>query len=204
MRFKLYLISDRKLFPTEESFLQAVFTALKAGVKAFQLREKDMKPGEFYFLAKKLREITVRNNAMLFINDRVDVALAVEADGVHLPQSGIPPHVVKRIWKDKLLIGVSTHSLKEAKEASEWADFITFGPVFHTPSKSQYGEPLGIDSLKIVKENVKCPVFAIGGINLENIQSVLPYCDGVALIRGILAERNIEETVKKYIKILGE
>lgn len=152
MNFKLYLISDRKLFPTEEAFLHAVDVALKAGVKAFQLREKDMKTREFYFLAKKLREITIRNNALLFINDRVDVALAVEAEGVHLPQNGLPPHIVKRTWKDKFLIGVSTHSLKEAKEASEWADFITFGPVFHTPSKLQYGEPLGIENLKIVKK----------------------------------------------------
>jgi len=204
MKHRLYLISDRKLFQSEEDFLWAVDNALKAGVRVFQLREKDMKAREFYFLAKKLREITRRNNALLFINDRVDVALAVEADGVHLPQNGLPPYIVKRIWKDKLLVGVSTHSLKEALETSEWADFITFGPVFPTPSKLQYGQPLGVDSLKKVKENVSCRVFAIGGINLENIESVLPYCDGVALIRGILAEKNIEETVKNYLKIVGE
>jgi len=130
MNFKFYLISDRKLFSSEESFLNAVDTALKTGIKAFQLREKDMTTREFYFLAKKLREITRRNDALFFINDRVDVAMAVEADGVHLPQNGLPSDIVKKVWKDKFLIGVSTHSLKEAIESSEWADFITFGPVF--------------------------------------------------------------------------
>jgi len=74
--------------------------------------------------------------------------MAVEADGVHLPQNGLPSDIVKKVWKDKFLIGVSTHSLKEAIESSEWADFITFGPVFYTPSKSQYGEPLGVETLK--------------------------------------------------------
>ncbi|MCX7723643.1 MAG: thiamine phosphate synthase [Thermodesulfovibrio sp.] len=204
MNFKLYLISDRKIFPNEQAFLEAVETALKAGVKAFQLREKDLTAKELYSLAKKMREITKRNDAMLFINDRVDIALAVDADGVHLPQSGFPPHVVRKVWKNRFLIGVSTHSLQEAKEASEWADFITFGPIFYTPSKAKYGEPLGIDKLKEVKESVKCPIFALGGVKLENVHEVIPYCDGVAMISGILAQRDIEEKVKKLKEILGE
>ncbi|MEN2986604.1 MAG: thiamine phosphate synthase [Thermodesulfovibrionaceae bacterium] len=204
MKHKLYLISDRRLFSTEEEFLYAVERALKAGVKTFQLREKDLATRELYFLAKKLREITKRCDALLFINDRVDIALAVEADGVHLPQNGLPAYAVRKAWKDRFIIGVSTHSLKEAEDASEWADFITFGPVFHTPSKAQYGEPLGVESLKKVKEAVKCKVFAIGGIKLENLKEVLPYSDGVALIRGILAEKDIESKVKEYLTLLGE
>lgn len=204
MKHKLYLISDRKLFNSENEFLQAVERALKAGVKAFQLREKDLTGRELYFLAKKLREITRRCDTLLFINDRVDIALAVEADGVHLPQNGLPAHLVRKIWKDRFLIGVSAHSLKEAEEASEWVDFITFGPVFYTPSKAQYGEPLGVENLKKVKETIKCKVFAIGGIKLENLSEVLPYCNGVALIRGILSEKNIEEVVKRYLSLLGE
>lgn len=198
---KLYLIGDRKLFPDEKTFLEAVETALKAGVKAFQLREKDLTVRELYFLAKKLREITKRNDALLFINDRVDIALAVDADGVHLPSNGFPAHVVRKVWKDRFIIGVSTHSLDEAREASEWADFITFSPVFHTPSK---GKPQGIEKLKEVKESVKCKVFALGGIKLENVDEVLPYCDGVAMVSGILAQRDIEGVVKKFNEILGE
>lgn len=204
MKHKLYLIGDRKIFGSEEEFLQAVEVALKAGVKAFQLREKDLTARQLYFLAKKLREITRRCDALLFINDRVDIALAVEADGVHLPQSGLPAHVVRKTWKDRFLIGVSTHSLKEAEEASEWADFITFGPIFYTPSKAQYGEPVGIENLKKVKESVKCKVFAIGGIKPENLTEVLPYCDGVAVITGVLAQKDIEDAVEKYLTALGE
>lgn len=204
MKHKLYLISDRKLFRTEEDFLQAVERALKAGVKAFQLREKDLTAREIYFLARKLREITKRNDTLFLINDRVDIALAVDADGVHLPQNALPAHIVRKTWKDKFIIGVSTHSIKEAEDIAEWADFITFGPVFYTPSKAQYGEPLGVEKLKKVKETVKCKVFAIGGIKPENLPEILPYCDGVALIRGILAERNIESAVKKYLALLGE
>lgn len=204
MNFRVYLISDRKLFDSEEEFLNTVEKALKAGVKAFQLREKDLTARELYFLAKKMREITKRNDALLFINDRVDIALAVDADGVHLPQNGFPAHIVKKTWKEKFFVGVSTHSLKEAEEVSEWADFITFGPVFFTPSKAQYGQPVGVENLKKVKEKVKCKVFAIGGIKPENLSQVLPYCDGVALITGILSQKNIEEAVKKYLEILGE
>ncbi|GLI54190.1 thiamine phosphate synthase [Thermodesulfovibrio yellowstonii] len=204
MNFKLYLIGDRKLFSDEEAFLSAVDRALKAGVKAFQLREKDLTAKQYYYLAKKLREITKRNDAMLFINDRIDIALAVEADGVHLPQSGFPPRIVREVWKDRFLIGVSTHSIDEAKEASEWADFITFSPIFHTPSKAHYGEPQGVEKLKEVKESVKCKVFALGGIKLENVHELIPYSDGIALISGILAQRNIEGTVKKFKEILGE
>lgn len=204
MKHRLYLIGDRKLFPDEDSFLKAVDTALKSGVKAFQLREKDMTAKEFYYLAKKMHEITKRNDALLFINDRIDIALAVDADGVHLPQSGFPANVVRKVWRNRFIIGVSTHSVEEAKEASDWADFITFSPIFHTPSKVQYGAPQGVQKLKEIKELVKCKVFALGGIKLENVREVLPHCDGVALISGIFAQKDIEGTVRKFNEILGE
>ncbi|WP_297210351.1 MULTISPECIES: thiamine phosphate synthase [Thermodesulfovibrio] len=203
MNFKLYLIGNSKLFSDEESFTMAVDRALKAGVKAFQLREKDLTAKQYYGLAKKMREITKRNDALLFINDRIDIALAVDADGVHLPQSGFPAHVVRKVWKERFLIGVSTHSIDEAREASEWADFITFSPIFYTASKAQYGEPQGVESLREVKQSVKCKVFALGGINLDNVHDVIPYCDGVAMISGILAQKDIEGTVKRFSEILG-
>jgi thiamine-phosphate pyrophosphorylase len=203
MKHKLYLIGDRKLFLNEEAFLNAVDTALKAGVKAFQLREKDLNSKEYYSLAKKVKEITAKNNAMLFINDRIDIALAVEAEGVHIPQSGFDPMIVRKVWKDRFIIGVSTHSIEEAREASEWADFITFSTIFHTSSKGQFVQPHGVEKLKEVKSTVKCKVYALGGINLENIKKVLPYADGVAMISGILAQNNVEETVMKFNEILG-
>lgn len=204
MNFKLYLISDRKLFPNEESFLNAVEVALSAGVRAFQLREKDLSTRELYRMAKKLREITIKNDALLFINDRIDIALAVEADGVHLPQSGFPAHIVRKVWNKRFIIGVSTHSADEAKEALEWADFVTLSPIFQTTSKPQCCTPLGVEKLKEIKKTINSRVFALGGINLDNIHQVIPYCDGVAMISGILAQKNIEETIKKIKKILGD
>lgn len=204
MNFRLYLISDRKLFPNEETFLDAVDIALTAGVRAFQLREKDLTARELCYLGKKIREITRRNGALLFINDRIDIALAVDADGIHLPQNGFPAHVVRKVWGDRFIIGVSTHSVEEAKEASEWADFITFSPIFHAPSKAQYGKPHGIEKLNEVRNAVKCKVFALGGINLKNLYKVLPNCDGIAMISGILAQEDIARTVKKFSDILGD
>lgn len=204
MNFKLYLIGDRKLFSNEEAFLIAVDKALKSGIKAFQLREKDMTTKELYYLAKKVREITKRNDSLLFINDRIDIALAVDADGVHLPQNGFPAQIVRKVWNDRFIIGASTHSIDEAREASEWADFITFSPIFHTPSKAAYGKPQGVERLREIKESVKCKVFALGGIKIENATEVLPYCDGIALISGILGQSDIEEAVKNFKEILGE
>lgn len=204
MNFRIYLIGDRKIFPSEDLFIEAVDRALRAGVRAFQLREKDLSIREFYRLGVKFREVTKRNDAFLFINDRIDVALAVEADGVHLPQSGLPAKVVRKTWKNRFLIGVSTHSIEEAKDAEDYVDFITFSPIFYTPSKAAYGEPQGVEKLKEIKEKVKCKVFALGGINIDNIVDVLPYSDGVAMISAILAQKDIEGTIKKFKEIIGE
>lgn len=204
MRFRLYLISDRKLFHNEDAFLNATEIALAAGVKAFQLREKDLTARQLYWLAKKVRELTKRHDALLFINDRIDIALSVDADGVHLPQSGFPAYIVRKVWKEKFLIGVSTHTFEEAREASEWADFITFSPIFHTSSKAQYGKPQGVEKLMEIKKAVGCKVFALGGINLNNVHEVIPHCDGVAMISGIFSQENIAETVKKFNDILGD
>lgn len=204
MNFRIYLIGDRKIFPSEDLFIEAVDRALRAGIRAFQLREKDLSIREFYRLGVKFREVTKRNDALLFINDRIDVALAVEADGVHLPQSGLPAKVVRKTWKNRFLIGVSTHSIEEAKDAEDYVDFITFSPIFYTPSKAAYGEPQGVEKLKEIKEKVKCKVFALGGINIDNIVDVLPYSDGVAMISAILAQKDIEGTIKKFKEIIGE
>lgn len=204
MNFRIYLIGDRKIFPSEDLFIEAVDRALRAGIRAFQLREKDLSIREFYRLGVKFREVTKRNDALLFINDRIDVALAVEADGVHLPQSGLPAKVARKTWKNRFLIGVSTHSIEEAKDAEDYVDFITFSPIFYTPSKAAYGEPQGVEKLKEIKEKVKCKVFALGGINIDNIVDVLPYSDGVAMISAILAQKDIEGTIKKLKEIIGE
>ncbi len=209
IEFKLYLITDRRLFSAQNDLLTAVEEALLAGVRAVQLREKDLSTRELLEMADRFREITGRHNAKLFINDRLDIALNVEADGVHLGQSGIPVHAVRKVVKDKFLIGCSTHSEKEAMEAEEGgADFITFGPLFHTPSKLKYGQPVGLEALREVSKKITVPIFGIGGIKSENIKDVLDAgASGIALIRGILGEAagiNRSASACEYLTKVGE
>ncbi len=202
--FRLYLITDRKLFADSNEMFAAVEETLKGGVKAVHLREKDLGIRELLEMAYKMREITKKYKAKLFINDRVDIALAVGADGVHLGQSSMPPSAVRKIVKDKLMIGVSTHGIKEAREAEKsGADFITLGPIYKTPSKMKYGKPVGIEMLRNVKSDVSIPVFAIGGIKEDNVKEVMDAgADGIALISGILGAKNIGEKTMELLKLL--
>lgn len=202
--FKLYLITDRKLIPNPQSLIPAVAQALKGGVKAVQLREKDLGTRELLKLAYKMRTVTDKYRAQLFINDRFDIALAVGADGVHLTQSSIPVHAVRATVKKKLIIGVSTHSLKEAKEAEKGgADFITLGPVYRTPSKLKYGDPVGLDTLRNVSSSVKVPVFALGGVKGNRVSDVREAgAYGVSMISEIFGTEDIQGKAKELIDIL--
>lgn len=204
--FRLYLITDRKLLTVNRSLLTVVRQALKGGVKTVQLREKDLGTPELLKLSYKMKDLTKKYNARLFINDRLDVALAVGADGVHLTQNSIPADAVRKAVKKKLLIGVSTHSLKEAKEAEKTgADFITFGPIYRTPSKLKYGLPIGINTLRKVSRGIKIPVFAIGGVKGNKIKEVRKAgAYGVAMISEIFRASDILKKSKEVINILGD
>ncbi len=209
--FNLYLITDRHQ-TNGRPLTEVVEAALQGGVKAVQLREKDLSAKELFELARRMRDLTKQSGARLFINDRLDIALAVGADGVHLGQKSFSASHVKSFLKSesritnhgsRFLISVSTHSLKEATEAEEdGADFITLGPVFYTPSKAGYGEPLGLDIVKKVKEKIKIPVFTVGGIKKENVKDVMRAgADGVAVISAVIAA---EEPAKTARELRGE
>jgi len=202
--FRFYLITDRKLIPNPQFLIPAVARALKGGVKAVQLREKDLNTRELLKLAYKMRTLTDKYKAKLFINDRFDIALAVGADGVHLTQNSIPVHAVRNTVKKKLLIGVSTHSLKEAKEAEKGgADFITLGPLYTTPSKRKYGKPVGLDTLRTVSGRIKIPIFAIGGIKGDKINDVMEQgAYGAAMISEIFGADNIQRKTMELMEIL--
>ncbi len=204
--FKLYLITDRKFFSSSTEFVKSVGEALAAGVKAVQLREKDLPTRELLDMSYKFRELTARFGARLFINDRLDIALSVDADGIHLGRSGIPIREVRRIGGPGLMIGCSTHSVTEAMEAEkDGADFITYGPLFPTPSKLKYGEPVGLNSLREVKKEVGLPIFGIGGIKSENIEDVINSgASGVALISGILSASDIALAAHEHLIKVGE
>jgi thiamine-phosphate pyrophosphorylase len=211
--FGVYLITDRKQLANSDNselatrkLISAVRQALKGGVRAVQLREKDLGTRDVLRLGYRLREVTKRYNARLFINDRFDIALAVEADGVHLTGGGIPADVVRRTVGEGLMIGVSTHSLNEARAAERsGADFVTFGPVYRTPSKMRYGRPVGLTSLEEVCCKVSIPVFAIGGIKVNRVPSVFRRgAAGVALISGILGEEDIRSGAYKFVSAVNE
>ncbi len=202
--FKLYLITDRKMFSETPDLFAAVEEALKGGVKAMQLREKDLSIRELLDMAYKFRELTNRYGAKLFVNDRVDVAVAVDADGVHLGRSSIPSYAARKVSEGKLLVGVSAHSLKEALDAErDGADFITFGPVYPTPSKLKYGEPVGTDILKQACSVSTIPVFGIGGIKTENIKTVFGSgASGVAVISAIFGSEDIKNSAETFMRYL--
>ncbi len=204
LNFRLYLITNRHLCG-EGKLTSVVEEACKAGVKAVQLREKDLSPVLLYQLAIDIKKICQQHHTKLFINDRADVAMAVEADGVQLTSQSLPVEAVRKWFPRPKLIGVSTHSLEEALRAQEGnADFILFGPIFETPSKAPFGNPQGLNKLSHLSKSVQVPIFAVGGINPERAK----YCigngaTGVAVISSIMSSSNVERIVKSYEQVLG-
>ncbi len=165
---------------------QIITTLLESGVRWVQYRGKDLTKRELYFEALRLREITRKFEACLIVNDYADVALAVDAEGVHLGQEDLPLREARKLMGERI-VGISTHSLKEALDAEQGgADYIGFGPVFRTATKDA-GEPKGLDAVRKIKERLAVPVIAIGGITIDNVRSVFQAgCDGVAVQSGLL------------------
>ncbi|MSQ47303.1 MAG: thiamine phosphate synthase [Deltaproteobacteria bacterium] len=201
--FRLYCVTDRKQ-TAGRPLVDVVRAALDGGVRAVQLREKDIEGGELYHLAARLREITARYQARLLINERLDVALAVDADGVHLGQNSLPVTTARRLLGPNKLIGVSTHSLAEIA-AAMGADFLVFGPVYFTPSKAAYGEPQGLDRLRKAVAHSSVPIFAIGGINGERIPQVLATgAHGVAMISALSAASDPMHAARELLQRLPD
>lgn len=186
--FDLYVITDRQQ-TGGRPLVEVVEAALRGGVRAVQLREKDLAPRELYPLAQAIRQLTWRYGARLLINDRLDVALAVQADGVHLTTTSLPTAVARQLLGPERLIGVSTHNVAEARAAAEGgADFLVFGPIFYTPSKAPYGEPVGLEALRAVRAAVTLPILAIGGVKKANLdQALAAGADGIAVISAVIA-----------------
>ncbi len=201
--FNLYLITDRNQTGNLR-LIDVVEDALKGGARGVQLREKDLSSRELYELAYDMRKLTSRYGAKLLINDRVDIALAVEADGVHLGLNCMPIHRVRKLLGSSRLIGLSCHNQINAIMAQEnGADFITFGPVFYTPSKANYGQPVGIEKLELVTNLLEIPVFALGGIKKENLHEVTAAgAAGIALVSAIIASDDPQSETESMIAML--
>ncbi|MBI3994755.1 MAG: thiamine phosphate synthase [Nitrospirae bacterium] len=199
--FNLYLVTDRH--QTGGRPLDAVVKeALEGGVRAVQLREKDLPVRELFRWAEKLRSLTAGFGARLFINDRVDVCLAVEADGVHLRADSLPTPAVRRMLGPDRLIGQSVHGRSEAIEAQRsGADFVVLGPIFDTPSKRTMGKPLGASEIRSAAVHVAIPIFAIGGIRSERIPEVMQSgARGVAVISALLQAPNPRAAAERLLR----
>ncbi|MCS7207068.1 MAG: thiamine phosphate synthase [Dehalococcoidia bacterium] len=184
----LALVTDRRLYPTLETLVEAVAQAVEGGVDLVQVREKDLPGGPLLEVSQRLREVT-RGRALLFVNERVDVALLCGADGVHLPEAGLPPRGVRRLVGARLLIGASVHSVPSALRAQqEGADLLIAGTIF--PSRSHPGqEAVGVGLLADLQKAVTLPVLAIGGVTPQNAGACIQAgASGVAVITAILGQ----------------
>jgi len=201
--FDLYLVTDRNQTHGRD-LLWVLESALDGGVEAIQLREKDLGGGELFSLAEAARKLTQRYHARLLINDRIDLALAVDADGVQLGKASLPIETARSLLGPRKLLGASSHSLEEAQEAERnGADFILFGPVYFTPSKAPYGSPQGLAALKKVVEKISLPIYAIGGIKPENIADArCAGVRGVALISAVMSAAEPRDATKKMLNLL--
>ena len=202
----LYLITDQQQLPTGRPLLEVLEELLNAGVKMIQLREKNLTAAELFPLASELRELTRSHACRLLINDRIDLALAVDADGVHLGGHSLPVAIARNLLGPEKLIGVSTHSPAEVPAAAEQgADFVTFGPVYNTPSKAAYGQPVGLCNLKQACHISSIPVYALGGVKAENTTKTLN-CGafGVAMISALIAAKSPTKACRKVLQLLDK
>ena len=192
------LITNRKI--CEGELTELITQAIEGGVGTVQLREKDLSTRDLYMLARKLREITKELSANLIINDRVDIAQAVDADGVHLGWQSLNIDTVRKIIGREKVIGFSAHNLQEAKKANiEGADYITISPVFDTPYKDYFIPPLGTKEINKIKRQVNIPVIALGGINEDNVEEVLGNgADGIAVISAVFLSKNPRQTANSF------
>jgi thiamine-phosphate pyrophosphorylase len=199
---KIYPITDLSI--TGLSHLEQVRQLVKGGAKFIQLRDKHSSPKVFYESAEAVMKFTRGTDVKIIINDRVDIALAVKADGVHLGQDDLPPAQARRILGESAIIGYSTHNLEQVAQAVTLPiDYFAFGPIFPTGTKENPDPIVGLDGLKRIRELIlDFPLVAIGGINFENYRETLAHgADSVAIISAILRPSSlINETFQTFVK----
>jgi len=199
----LYLVTDRGL-SKGRSHEYIVEEAVKGGVSLVQLREKDISSKEFYQLALSLKKCLSNFNIPLIINDRLDIALAVDADGLHIGQSDLPYNIARKLMGEDKIIGLSVETIEQAHEANELdVDYIGLSPVFSTLTKSDINTPLGLDGVKEIVGFTKHKTVAIGGINVENAGDILRSgANGVAVVSAIVSHENPQQASRELRTII--
>jgi thiamine-phosphate pyrophosphorylase len=200
----IYPVTCRKLSAgrSNEEVLEGV---LEGGARIVQLREKESSSRELYELARRFREITARAGVLLIINDRIDIALAVEADGVHLGQDDLPIPVARKLGPE-LILGASTHSLEEALRAQdEGADYVNIGPIFQTSTKEGVSGFLGPEAISAISPSLRIPFTVMGGIHARNLEEVLEHgARRVAMVTEITQAPDIAEAVRELRRTILE
>lgn len=183
---RLYLVLDKKAAGTKD-LISLARLAIEGGIDILQLRWKDKKNRIVLKVGKELRKVTKEANVLFIIDDNIDLANTLDADGVHLGQEDLPIKKGRAILGSEKIIGCSTHTISQAKKAvSEGADYISVGPIFKTPIKADY-KAVGLKFFKRVRQETELPVFGIGGIGLNNVKEVIKSgADRVAVVRAIV------------------
>ena len=203
VNFRLLLVTDRHR-TRGRALSSTLRQSVEAGLPAVQLRERDLSTSELLLLAQEIRSITAPRAVPLLINDRIDLMLALNLDGVHLRANSLPIAAVRRLVGPDRLIGISTHSLAEVHAANrDGADYVVFGPIFDTPSKREFGSPVGLEQLAEVCRRSAVPVFAIGGGTRASVPAGLRAgAHGVAVIGAILAQDDIAAVTREIAAAL--
>lgn len=202
MDWTLYVITDAKL-SRGRSHLEVIRAAIAGGATVVQYREKEGTTRQLIEEARALRELTRQAGVPLIVNDRVDIALAVDADGVHVGQDDMPAPLARKLMAGKI-VGVSATNPEEAWQAErDGADYIGAGPIFATPTKPDAAPPIGLEGLAEICRRVSIPVVAIGGINEENAAAVIKAgADGVAVVSAIVAAPDVEAAARRLREVV--
>lgn len=199
----LYLVTDRTL-SLDRPLKSVIEAAVRGGVSMVQLREKDASTKEFYELAMKMKACLKPYNVPLIINDRLDIALACDAEGLHIGQSDMPYEVARRLMGKNKIIGLSVESVQDAKDANNLdVDYIGISPVFDTQTKTDTSKPLGLDGIKEISRICKHPSVGIGGIGMNNAADVISTgADGVSVVSAIMSAQDPMESARQLRNIV--
>jgi thiamine-phosphate pyrophosphorylase len=202
--YDLYVVTDETL-SRGLTHAEIAHRSVAGGVNVVQLRDKYKSSRELYKIACEMREIC-RNNALFFVNDRLDIAVAAGADGVHLGQTDLPVEVARKIAPQNFLIGISVGNIDEAVKAeSAGADYVAVSPVFSTSSKKNAGVGCGVETVREICAAIKCPVIGIGGINADNIAELIEVgLDGVAVISAVVSASDVTAATQALSAIIHD
>jgi thiamine-phosphate pyrophosphorylase len=203
VNFRLLLVTDRHQ-TQERSLLTVLSLAIESGAPAIQLRERDLPTSELLSLTREIHAITAPRAVPLIMNDRVDLVVALDLDGVHLRANSLPIPAARQLVGAERFVGISTHSAEEVRNANQdGADYVVFGPIFDTPSKRSFGSPLGLEALAEVCRLSRIPVFAIGGITNARIPDARRAgAHGVAVLGAILTRADVAAATQEVMASL--